>query len=408
MSLLDQLSDRQVWESFYEYKTGLACPKDFTKKLRVFIDEERYVPVCAAIESGAEFPLPKRSVISKMSTGKKRVVYTYPEDENIVLKLLTYLLLRRCDGIFCDNLYSFRPRRTAQDAVRRIVRTKGLSELYSYKVDISDYFNSIPVDRLLPMLRRVTAEDERLYEFLASLLTEPRVLDRGEVCCPEQKGIMAGTPQASFYANLYLKDLDELFSEKGVLYARYSDDIILFARTEEDCAGHAETVRAFLSGRGLRVNPAKECFASPQEGFVFLGFFVREGVVDIAPATVKKLKAKMRRKRDALARWNKRNGMGGENAAKAFVRVFNRKLLESSADNELSWASWFFPTINTADSLRVIDRYAQDCIRYLVSGTHTKARYNVRYEDLKALGYRSLVHEYYGHQSPGAPVTSDT
>ena len=51
--------------------------------------------------------------------------------------------------------------------------------------------------------------------------------------------------------------------------------------------------------------------------------------------------------------------------------------------------------INTTETLHVIDRYAQDCLRTLVSGKRTKARFNVRYEDLKALGYRSLVHEYY-------------
>ena len=51
--------------------------------------------------------------------------------------------------------------------------------------------------------------------------------------------------------------------------------------------------------------------------------------------------------------------------------------------------------ITTADSLRVIDNYAQDCVRVLVSDTHTKKRFDVRYEDMKKMGLRSLVHEYY-------------
>ena len=61
----------------------------------------------------------------------------------------------------------------------------------------------------------------------------------------------------------------------------------------------------------------------------------------------------------------------------------------------MSWSHWFFSVINPTDSLEVIDRYAQDCLRVLVSGKRTKARYNVRYEDLKALGYQSMVHAYY-------------
>ncbi|MBR6428013.1 MAG: hypothetical protein IKS28_09350, partial [Clostridia bacterium] len=134
------------------------------------------------------------------------------------------------------------------------------------------------------------------------------------------------------------------------------------------------------------------------EGFTFLGFSCRDGVVDIAPVTVKKLKQKMRRKRDSLSRWHMRNGLEPEKAAKAFIRIFNRKLLESPRDNELSWSSWFFPVINTSRSLHEIDLYAQDCIRYLISGKHTKSRFNVRYEDIKALGYRSLVNEFYSNR----------
>ena len=394
MSLLDKLADESVWESFYEYKMGLAVPKNFTAELRKFIDEKRYLPVCSEISGGAQFPLPTKSIISKMSSTKKRIVYTYPNDENTVLKLLTYLLLRKYNNLFCNNLYSFRPGKTAKDAIRRLMRVKNLSKMYSYKVDVSDYFNSVSVNKLLPMLESAFSDDERLYVFLSSLLCEPNVIENGQVHT-EQKGIMAGTPVATFYANLYLSELDRYFYDNGVLYARYSDDIILFAPTCEECMSHAEKVRTFLADHALSVNPKKECFASPDEGFTFLGFSLCGNVIDIAPATVRKLKNKMRRKRDSLARWKKRNEADGDRAARAFIRIFNRKLFENVADNELTWSNWFFPSINTTVSLHEIDLYAQDCARYLISGKHTKARFNVRYEDLKELGYRSLVHEYY-------------
>ena len=63
--------------------------------------------------------------------------------------------------------------------------------------------------------------------------------------------------------------------------------------------------------------------------------------------------------------------------------------------NELSWSRWFFSVINTDKSLHEIDLYAQDCIRYIISGSRKKTRFRVTYDDMKALGYRSLVHEYY-------------
>ena len=106
----------------------------------------------------------------------------------------------------------------------------------------------------------------------------------------------------------------------------------------------------------------------------------------------------MRRKTRALERWQKRNALSGEKAAKAFIRIFNRKLFESPDDSELSWCRWYFPLINTDESLKAIDHYAQDCVRYLATGTRTKARFNLRYDDMKRLGYRSLVNAYYGFE----------
>lgn len=432
-SLLDLLSQSETWEKFYAYKTSLACPSQFTKELRGFIDTEKYLPVCRRLQDGTPFPLPQKSIISKMSTQKKRTVYTYPHAENTVLKLLTYLLLRRYDSLFCDNLFSFRPGKSAKTALHKLQRIPGLSHKYSYKVDVSNYFNSIPVEKLLPELARVTADDPALYSFLKALLEEPYV---SEQCHPvskmlrenpqansatslhisrnndydaeispsklrairEQKGIMAGTPLASFYANLYLRDLDQLFFDQGIPYARYSDDIIVFGDSMEEVQRHADTIRSFLHAKELTVNPSKEEFRTPEEGFVFLGFFQKGKTIDIAPASVKKLKQKMRRKARALQRWQKRNGLTGEKSARAFIRIFNRKLMESSGDNDLTWSYWYFSVINTSESLHVIDLYAQECIRFLLTGTHSKSRYNARYEDLKRLGYQSLVHAYYSSE----------
>lgn len=433
MSILEQLSDEACWERFYDYKTALACPKTFAKELRRFIDARGWEPVCEEIRGLVDardwepvceeilqeipFPLPSKAVISKQSSQKKRTVYTYPAPENTVFKLLTWLLLRKYDGLFSDNLYSFRPGITAKDAVRRLRRTKNIGRMYSYKADISNYFNSVPVEKLLPMLSEALADDAVLLNFLSGLLTEPRVLDMGRgaanshnqdggnLCMTgsgriitEQKGIMAGTPLSAFYANLYLKELDWSFAERGIPYARYSDDIILFARTAEERDACAAEVGQFLAERGLSMNPDKEVFGAPEDGFTFLGFEFREGYIDIAPVSVTKLKKKMRRKARALDRWHRRKGLSGEKAAAAFLRVFNRKLFAAEGDNELSWNRWFFPVITRADRLHEIDLYAQDCIRFLTAGTRTKARFDVRYEDLKRLGYRSLVHEWYAYE----------
>ena len=401
MSLIDRLFEMSSWEKFYGYKSQLRCSKRFKKELREFIDSESYQKYAAEIKSCSGLPLPSKAVISKMSSRKKRTVYKYPYEFNMVLKLLTYLTLRRYDCLFAPCLYSFRPGICAKDAISSICRSRDIHSLYSYKVDVSDYFNSIPVGRMCSVLDDAVTDDIDLLDFMRALLREERVID-GDRIITEQKGIMAGTPVASFYANLYLRDLDEWFRERGILYARYSDDIIVFAKTEDEIMHYKSVILDHLKSKGLTVNPDKEVFGRPEDGFTFLGVEVKNGIIDIAPASVVKLKQKMRRKARALDRWRHREGLDGTKAAAAFIRIFNHKLLEVNEDSDLTWSLWFFPVITTSKSLREVDLYAQELLRFLISGTHTKSRYNARYEDLKTLGYRSLVNEYYNFRKERA------
>jgi retron-type reverse transcriptase len=390
------LFEKSSWEKFYAYKSALRCSKRFTKELREYIDSEAYLKYAAEIKSCTNLPLPTKSVISKMSSRKKRTVYKYPYEFNMVLKLLTFLTLRKYDHIYSPDLYSFRPGVCAKDAITRICRTRDLHTLYSYKIDVSDYFNSIPVDRICNILDDTITDDVDLLNFMKALLNEKYVISDYEKVA-EKKGIMAGTPIASFYANLYLKDLDEWFRDRRILYARYSDDIIVFAKNEEEIERYKTVILEHLKNKELTVNPAKEVFASPEDGFCFLGIEVKNGEIDIAPASVVKLKQKMRRKARALDRWRYRNNLDRTKAAAAFIRIFNHKLLEVNEDSDLTWSLWFFPVITTSKSLHEIDLYAQELLRYLISGTHTKSRYNVRYDELKAMGYKSLVNEYFRH-----------
>ena len=163
-------------------------------------------------------------------------------------------------------------------------------------------------------------------------------------------------------------------------------------------------IRQFLSEAGLSVNPKKEQYTAPGEPWSFLGIRCQNGTIDLSPVSVEKLKAKMRRKTRALMRWKARKGADGPRAARAFIRTFRRKLFENPVKQELTWARWYFPLITTADSLKILDAYSQQCIRYLATGTRTRAAYNFRYEDMKALGYISLVNRYWAFRS-GEPIS---
>lgn len=398
MEILTALADPAQWAAHLEYKvSGGNLSRREEKELRQFIDGQCYLPVVRQISEGVPLPPPRRSAISKMHSEKKRIVYTFPPAENQVLKLMTHLLLRKYDHLFSPCLYSFRPGRSVRDALNRLTQAPEIDSMWSYKVDIRNYFGSVPIERLLPALEQILFNEPELYRFLATLLTDPMADDRGTLI-EDTKGIMAGTPISTFFANLYLSELDAHFDADQRLYARYSDDIIVFAETKEQLDRDIAFIRQALEGSGLSVNPDKESVTAPGEKWVFLGFSYQNGIVDIAPASVDKLKAKMRRKTRSLMRWKTRKKATGQRAARAFIKTFNRKLFETTPDHDLTWARWYFPMINTTASLQEVDHYAQECIRYLATGKRSKAAYAFRYEQMKELGYTSLVNCYYSHR----------
>ena len=261
-----------------------------------------------------------------MGSGKKRVVYSFPPEEMIVMKAMAFLLYRY-DAQLAPNCYSFRRGLTAHDAIHHLVRSIDNRPMWAYKLDIHNYFNSISVPLLLPILREVLADDPPLYTFFERLLTDGRACSNGDIV-REERGVMAGTPTSPFLANIYLREVDQHFADAGVLYARYSDDIILFAPDRATLDRHISELNAFLVKYRLEVNPDKVRIYQPDEAFDFLGFKCKGSNIDIADATRQKMKDKIRRKARSLQRWRSKNDVDAEKAMKALIRYFNKKFFE--------------------------------------------------------------------------------
>ena len=407
MSILDKLTQKEVWLEFLEHKKRSDFfSKADEKSLAEYIENEEYLPFCEKILSGKDFPLPSLTKINKKFSEKKRMVFVYDYKDKLVFKLLAYLLYKY-DYLFEDNLFSFRRKINVRMALYSLLKQNKDNTMYSYKVDIHDYFNSCDTDTMMKVLRENIKDDDRLIDFIETILREPRAIFNGETV-EVKKGIMAGVPISGFLANLYLRHLDKWFSDRNIPYARYSDDIIVFAESKEKIEEYEGVIKAQLSDMHLEVNERKEVRTVPNENWEFLGFLISDDNIDISPVTLEKMKAKMKRKARALIRWYKRNKYNPTFAVRAYIKHFNRKFYCNTQDNELTWALWYFPTITTPDSLHIIDEYSVSCMRFIATGKYTKANYNLRYKRLKQLGHKSLVNSFYKfkEKSPDTVITT--
>ena len=195
--------------------------------------------------------------------------------------------------------------------------------------------------------------------------------------------------------------MDRYFEEIGASYFRYSDDILIFAKTREELDARISDFYRHIEEKGLSDNPKKVSVSSPGDAWEFLGFSYKDGQVDISEVTKNKLKGKIRRKAKALLRWKTKTGAEYERAARALIRTFNKKLYNEENDDLFTWCRWFFPVITTDKSLRELDRYLLEYVRYLYSGRHYKGNFRITYDDIKKMGFRSLVHEYYISRDAG-------
>ena len=294
MSIIDKLLCNEVWLSFLEEKVSTKnMDKRQIEDLTSFIQNKEYVSVVGKIKNKEKILPPLKKIVSKQYSSKKRIVYSFSREENYVLKLLTYLLIRQYDYIFAKNLYSFRANHGVKKAIDYLRGDRHLSDKYVYKVDIHDYFNSVDINLLLPNLKEIMKGEMDAYSFIESLLSDPRaMLPNGDVVY-EKKGIMAGVPISSFLANVYLNQLDWYFYNNGNRYARYSDDIIVFACNELERQDSISHIHLYLADVNLSVNSEKELISNPHEPWDFLGVSYHDGIFDISPISAKKLKKKI-------------------------------------------------------------------------------------------------------------------
>lgn len=399
-SILKLAGEEEAWREFLNHKIEKQHMNAKEEAaVREFIDNRAYLAL-TEVSALEQFPgqLPVKRVVNKEGTRKKRIVYSFEGEEGILLKFIAWQLYRY-DSFFCKNCYAFRRSIGVREAIRRISSVKSLQEKYCLKADISNYFNSIDAELLLQRLAFVKEDDPMLYQIFERILMQPCVVENG-IKVPDSHGAMAGIPIAPFFANVYLAAADAFFERERVLYFRYSDDILIFADSMEELQKRKEQLYTWIERLHLSVNQEKARIAGPGEYWEFLGFGYRNGQIDLSDNTVRKTKAKIKRKADALRRWQRKKALPPDKAAIGLIHAMNRKFYGSAAErenceDEFTWCRWFLPNLTTDRGLREIDEYLQDYIRYAVTGRHYKGNYRIRYDTLKQWGYRSLVHEFW-------------
>jgi RNA-directed DNA polymerase len=141
---------------------------------------------------------------------------------------------------FKDCSYGFRPKRRAHEAIAQIQANLKAGRLEVYDADLAGYFDSIPQDKLMEMLKRRIADRSVLR--LIRLWLKSAVVEEdgkgGKKITRPGKGTPQGGVISPLLANIYLHELDRAFHEEpdgpyrraNARLIRYADDFVVMAR----------------------------------------------------------------------------------------------------------------------------------------------------------------------------------
>jgi RNA-directed DNA polymerase len=182
---------------------------------------------------------------------------------------------------FEEHSYGFRPKRSVHDAITKVKEHLKSGKTEVYDADLSKYFDTIPHDKLMIVLKE-RIKDQRMLKLIKKWLKAP-VYDDGQYTGGKNNKV--GTPQGGvispLLSNLYLHLLDRIvnmptsiFKRLGIVMVRYADDFVLMGKqlTEDAMA----KLRRVLDRMELQLNEEKSKQINAKEtSFNFLGFVIR-------------------------------------------------------------------------------------------------------------------------------------
>lgn len=214
-------------------------------------------------------PAPVRRVeIAKPNGGVRKLGIPTVVDRTLqqsIVQILTPIF----EAEFQENSYGFRPGRSCEQAVLKLLEY--LNEGYEWIVDIDleKFFDNVPQDKLMSYVGRVIHAPDT--ESLIRKYLKSGVMENGMYEATE-----LGTPQGGnlspLLSNVMLNELDKELVNRGLRYVRYADDCVIAVGSSASANRVMHTITKWIERKlGLKVNATKTHVSRPSK-LKYLGF----------------------------------------------------------------------------------------------------------------------------------------
>lgn len=215
----------------------------------------------------------RRAWIDKPGSSEKRPLGIPTVRDRVVQTALVHVIEPILDNEFHERSYGFRHGRSCHQALQRVEELLDAGYVYVVDADLKSYFDTIPKDRLLALVKQKIS-DSRVLRLIKRYLDQG-IMEELRTWNPET-GVPQGAVLSPVLSNLYLNPLDHLMADEGFEMVRYADDFVVLCRTAEEAQAALEEIRTWVEAAGLTLHPTKtQIVDSREQSFAFLGYSFR-------------------------------------------------------------------------------------------------------------------------------------
>jgi RNA-directed DNA polymerase len=228
-------------------------------------------------------PHPVRRVMIPKPGGGERPLGIPTIRDRVAQTAVVLLLEPIFEADFEDNVYAYRPERSAHDALAEVKKRLYEGQQHVVDADVTQYFDTIPHAELLQSVARRVADGKILHLLKLWLKSPVEERDeRGNRRMTGGKKSKQGTPQGGvispLLANIYINRLLRHWRKTGACerlgqIVSYADDFVILCASRRQAEESLSQVSRWLEKLGLTIHPTKTrlCYAW-EESFDFLGY----------------------------------------------------------------------------------------------------------------------------------------